>query len=783
MIQFLKGKSNHILQLIIFIIIASISFILNKIPEGSFVAGGDFYQIINPAQNYSRYYYTWFNQVGQGTFNTLIVSYPFYSILALFASLGLGSSSIAGIYVFILLYCSYISFYLFIKILFPSLTNNIRIGGSLIYALNNFTLSILSYPWGFTHHFLLYIFIPPLIFIFTDIFLSKKSPNKSLVLFAVVFMLSTSAYGNLAFLLLLFLTQFLILAISIIFRQVKVDKIFIIKTFKICFIYILSFSWYLIAFYLTTKDNTQKITSSKVFGGSGLQDWIIATSNNFLNVYLLNLDSSKHPAASFDNHSLVVLFAALNYIAVVIFLLLRNKSTLIKENGYNATSNRHNYWLFGLLLIFILLSVRAYGPFKDIMLIIYQLPILNFFRSPDKIMSILPFIYTSSIVGLLSLQGLNKKSIYIILAVLLIMPYLFYTGGIYKALNEEKSGYKYIIQIPKSYYDVQNIINIDDKLGSIISLPYSVVNSLNWSQYPKWHFIGHDILHLLYNKYYISANTYDHALLETTLSFKEFNDNGISSSELLALIQKFSGQFIFIHKDIEPNWIKDSQYIRSMIEELNETHKIELINTNDYFDLYKIKEEYFVPLVVSNSNLIFRRINPTKYKIRLNIGRKAKIVFNQSYNAQWKLFIKGIPADNWCEEMYNYDVSEYVASLFDQSIVINNAKISECKNTPIFAEGNELSYLWQTPSFEKTHEIINKYANSWAIDSAYIKANYSKDYYKVNSDGSIDVDFVLYFMPQSYFYIGLIITFLFLSGSIVYLVHYYWHNKIVKPMN
>ena len=41
------------------------------------------------------------------------------------------------------------------------------------------------------------------------------------------------------------------------------------------------------------------------------------------------------------------------------------------------------------------------------------------------------------------------------------------------------------------------------------------------------------MLHLLYNKYYIPANSYDHLTLSTRLSFKEFNEEGGDPSELL----------------------------------------------------------------------------------------------------------------------------------------------------------------------------------------------------------------------------------------------------------
>jgi len=54
--------------------------------------------------------------------------------------------------------------------------------------------------------------------------------------------------------------------------------------------------------------------------------------------------------------------------------------------------------------------------------------------------------------------------------------------------------------------------------------------------------------------------------------------------------------------------------------------------------------------------------------------------------------------------------------------------------------------------------MVYDYANQWTIDPEYIRANYPKEYYRENPDGSIDVRMTLYFRPQSYFYLGLIIS-------------------------
>ena len=89
-------------------------------------------------------------------------------------------------------------------------------------------------------------------------------------------------------------------------------------------------------------------------------------------------------------------------------------------------------------------------------------------------------------------------------------------------------------------------------------------------------------------------------------------------------------------------------------------------------------------------------------------------------------------------------------------------------------------WLFSVPLFDKSHRIIYKYANSWDLDSKsvedYVKQNFWEElkkegfpkklsnwkldykYYIKNEDGSIDVELTLYFRPQSYFNIWIIVS-------------------------
>lgn len=745
----LKNKS-FLIQVIIFSLFIFIAFFINKIPHDSFVAGGDFYQLVDPLRNFDRYLFSWTNQIGQGVFVMWTVSVPFYFIIVVLGFLGLNSSVIAGFYLFFLLYLSYLGFYLSVKLLFPDMARSLRIGGGLVYTLNNFTFTIFTYPWGFTHHLLFYIFIPPLVFLYLKILTEKGRSTKYFVLFCLVFVLSIVSYTNPAFLLLLFLIDFLLTVFALLLKQIHFNKQFLIKIIIIGFIYLALSSWFILPFYTETVRG-QDISNNTIFGANYLQNWISVTSNNFLNTFLLAEDSSRFPLTNIGFYT----YLSFAYF-VIIFLLIFKLEKHRRER-------RTILLFFILLIIFIFLSIRAYGPFKEIGLYLYSLPIFIFFRSPEKIFMMIPFLYTVVLISLMYSSKLKRKVICLIFGILLIIT-PFYTNKIYKTLafKNTSSAYNYIIKIPQEYYNIQKYINMDKRSVGIISLPYSAINSINWSQYPKWNFIGFDVLHLLYpNKFYISANTYDYSTFGTTLSFKVFNELQQDSDKLMALIQKFSGKFIIYHKDIDPSWLKKSEYIENKLGELSVNKKLKLVDSNDYFDLYEVNEDYLLPIIYATSSNYFAKVNPTKYKITLRIKEDTTITFNQSFDPQWHLYLKNDSNHTWCEPLADYKKTD----------------TTECKFKRKFFEGEELSYLWKAPISEGTHKLVNGYANSWTISPDYIKANYSKEYYKENSDGSIEVTLFVYFRTQSYYYLGFLISGVAFLGCLGYLIGNYCSKR------
>lgn len=183
-------------------------------------------------------------------------------------------------------------------------------------------------------------------------------------------------------------------------------------------------------------------------------------------------------------------------------------------------------------------------------------------------------------------------------------------------------------------------------------------------------------------------------------------------------------------------------YIKEL-DKLKYLHKINIgtkdlavyenVNYKDH--LYATREPETVYRNVQADKVDWHFRNPTEYKISLkNVKANTYLNFSEKYHPDWRLHVGPF---NWF-------------------------KVLTAKN--YFIDGRY--------HFENDAKL-----NSFLIDPEYIKQNFSKDYYKENPDGSIDVELTLYFKPQSYFYLGLIISGTTLFGCLGYLGWDWVRNK------
>ncbi|MCX6717244.1 MAG: hypothetical protein NTU76_01025 [Candidatus Taylorbacteria bacterium] len=143
--------------------------------------------------------------------------------------------------------------------------------------------------------------------------------------------------------------------------------------------------------------------------------------------------------------------------------------------------------------------------------------------------------------------------------------------------------------------------------------------------------------------------------------------------------------------------------------------------------IYLTKEKETIYSDVAFQGIDWQFKNPTEYKISLkNLSKIQYLDFSESFHSDWKLRVGDF---NWFKVLTDKNYF-----LPDDFHIKNNANL-----------------------------------NTFKIDPDYIKQNFPKEDYKENPDGSIDVELTLYFKPQSYFYLGLIISGVTLLGCLGYL--------------
>lgn len=140
----------------------------------------------------------------------------------------------------------------------------------------------------------------------------------------------------------------------------------------------------------------------------------------------------------------------------------------------------------------------------------------------------------------------------------------------------------------------------------------------------------------------------------------------------------------------------------------------------------KIKDKYIVlrksrRLRNNAPKIAFNKINPTKYIVSSsNANKPYFLVLSESFHPGWKAYYGHI---NWWQA------------------------------------------LWRKPISEKNHIKVNGYANAWYI------GNHSKN------------EISLYFLPQSIFFIGLLISGLTFLGCVGYLGYSWRRSRGAKPVN
>jgi hypothetical protein len=261
----------------------------------------------------------------------------------------------------------------------------------------------------------------------------------------------------------------------------------------------------------------------------------------------------------------------------------------------------------------------------------------------------------------------------------------------------------------------------------------------------------------------------------------------------------YNVQYMIYHKDADEKFINQTQ---EKIMYLQNQSYITLMANYTNFDLYQLNSAYYRPCIYSstsvaivngsNSQLVdtlqefnltdsivfflswqispqqqlitdynfnytnnqtpgsqpatpkitFQKDNLSKYQVKIeNATSPFFLIFSESYNPWWKAYVENSPAQ-FGDVVGTDDKFGVTETSTNQSGGMDN-----------------VNYLFGEPLPENTHFMVNGYANAWLIDPAVIPKN---------SDGSFEI--TLYYVPQSYFEVGLTVSSIITVTCLVFVV-------------
>ena len=155
----------------------------------------------------------------------------------------------------------------------------------------------------------------------------------------------------------------------------------------------------------------------------------------------------------------------------------------------------------------------------------------------------------------------------------------------------------------------------------------------------------------------------------------------------------------------------------------SDEHIYKILNSNKF----KIEWILLEPIVNKDDHPVpqvdFKRINPTKYEVKIKgASRSFWLVFSESFHKQWRIYNKG--------------------------------------------EVKEARYLFKEPLDDK-HRLVNGYANAWYFEPKQLGLGE-------------DFTLVMYFWPQTLFYLGLSISGATFLGCLIYLAYSFFRRKSGK---
>lgn len=388
------------------------------------------------------------------------------------------------------------------------------------------------------------------------------------------------------------------------------------------------------------------------------------------------------------------------------------------------------YTFFILFLIGVFLTKQSGAPFESTYLWLYNhIPGFNAFRESSKFFVVSSFtiaVLTGYFFAQTRREAARMSYHYrwlISLSLLLVMSTIFFNA---KTIATSDIGTMFIPRdVPKEYSELNAFLTSQKEYSRILWLPHI-------------------------NRFGISTNTHPAVsmLLNIDTTFADFSKSKqkrledhlydpFNSKYFNNFLDQASIKYVIVPSnlvwdEVKSPWRDPENYIDKLdnvpfLKKLNipslaqdNIYVYENENYRPHIYLTQTKETIEQEIPFKKNNFKFE--TPVEYSLRLeNLSEPTYINFSEKYHPDWRMRAGEF---RWLDALVKKDYF-----LPDNSHTENDARF-----------------------------------NSFFIDPEYIRKYLPKDSYTVNADQSINIDLTLYFKPQAYYFVGLLVS---VSGFIV----------------
>jgi hypothetical protein len=283
-------------------------------------------------------------------------------------------------------------------------------------------------------------------------------------------------------------------------------------------------------------------------------------------------------------------------------------------------------------------------------------------------------------------------------------------------------------QFPNEYFEAKKIVDEDQTDGKVLLLPMTEYDYYKWDNTEG---TKKSDKYFLENFFAKSGIFFYRPTLDRDVVYNEFlrlyNDNDYDISRL----NNFGIKYILIRKDLMD--FERYQYLFYNDKIFKNSHFEKLLDTDNII-LYKYND---ATGSIETQDAEIYKISPVHYKLKLHNVSERNIVLKEQLHPGWKLFISK-NEDLTCVKPVEY-----------------KDNLKECQTGSYPLSFSDISFLFKK-GLSSSKELI--FANGWNIKKEDITTTYDASYYKSNEDGTIEMNIDLYFVPQTYYYLGLIVS-------------------------